>query len=64
MFAASLETSEPEMFMAIPRSAFLSAGESLTPSPVLIAKCQPLSDERTGQRKLTLRRYDQEPVRV
>ncbi len=36
MFAASFETSEPEMFIAMPRSAFFSAGESLTPSPVLI----------------------------
>lgn len=36
MFAASLDTSEPEIFMAIPRSAFLRAGESLTPSPVLL----------------------------
>lgn len=35
MFAASLETSDPEMFMAMPKSAFLRAGESLTPSPVL-----------------------------
>jgi hypothetical protein len=35
MFAASLDTSDPEIFMAIPRSAFLRAGESLTPSPVL-----------------------------
>ena len=35
MLAASFETSEPEMFIAIPRSAFLSAGESFTPSPVL-----------------------------
>ena len=35
MLAASFETSEPEMFIAMPRSAFFSAGESLTPSPVL-----------------------------
>jgi len=34
MDAASLETSEPDMFIAIPKSAFLRAGESLTPSPV------------------------------
>jgi hypothetical protein len=34
MFAASLLTSEPEMFIAMPRSAFLSAGLSFTPSPV------------------------------
>lgn len=31
--AASLETSEAETFMEMPRSAFLSAGASLTPSP-------------------------------
>lgn len=35
MLAASLDTSEPEMFMAMPRSARFRAGESLTPSPVL-----------------------------
>ena len=35
MFAASLDTSEPDMFIAMPRSAFFNAGESLTPSPVL-----------------------------
>lgn len=34
MSAACLETSEPEMPMAIPMSAFLRAGESFTPSPV------------------------------
>ncbi len=34
MSAASLATSEPVMPMAIPMSAFLMAGESLTPSPV------------------------------
>ena len=35
MLAASFDTSEPEMFMAMPRSARFRAGESLTPSPVL-----------------------------
>lgn len=35
IFAASFETSEPEIFIAMPRSAFFKAGESLTPSPVL-----------------------------
>lgn len=35
MSAACLDTSEPAMPMAIPISAFLSAGESLTPSPVV-----------------------------
>lgn len=39
MLAASFETSEPEMFIAIPRSAFLSAGASLTPSPVTPTMC-------------------------
>mmetsp|Transcript_34993 Transcript_34993/g.79789 ORF Transcript_34993/g.79789 Transcript_34993/m.79789 type:complete len:207 (+) Transcript_34993:976-1596(+) len=34
MSAASRDTSDPEMPMAIPMSAFLSAGESFTPSPV------------------------------
>ncbi len=36
MLAASLETSDPEIFIAMPRSAFLSAGESFTLSPVLV----------------------------
>lgn len=42
MSAACLETSEPEMPMAIPMSAFLRAGESFTPSPVTatIAPCR------------------------
>ena len=39
MEAASLETSEPDIFMAIPRSAFLRAGESFTPSPVTPTIC-------------------------
>ena len=34
MSAASLDTSEPAIPMATPMSAFLRAGESLTPSPV------------------------------
>ncbi|KAK7806038.1 hypothetical protein U0070_004746 [Myodes glareolus] len=34
MSAACLETSEPVMPMAMPISAFFSAGESFTPSPV------------------------------
>ena len=33
--AASLETSVPVMPMATPMSAFLSAGASFTPSPVM-----------------------------
>ena len=35
MFAASFETSVPVMPMATPMSAFLSAGASFTPSPVM-----------------------------
>ena len=56
MSAASLDTSDPEIFIAIPRSAcinqvliprkgseikgttFFNAGESFTPSPVLLTK--------------------------
>ena len=56
MSAASLDTSDPEIFIAIPRSAcvnlvlvpkkqmelkrqtFFNAGESFTPSPVLLIK--------------------------
>jgi hypothetical protein len=34
MSAACLETSEPEMPIAMPMSAFFRAGESFTPSPV------------------------------
>jgi hypothetical protein len=34
IYAASLATSEPEIPIAIPISAFFIAGESLTPSPV------------------------------
>lgn len=34
MSAACLDTSEPEIPMATPMSAFFSAGESFTPSPV------------------------------
>lgn len=34
MSAACLETSEPAIPMAMPMSAFFSAGESFTPSPV------------------------------
>jgi hypothetical protein len=32
--AASLVTSDPEIFIEIPISPYLIAGESLTPSPV------------------------------
>ena len=35
MVAASLETSVPVIPMAMPTSAFLSAGASFTPSPVI-----------------------------
>jgi hypothetical protein len=35
MFAASLDTSEQDMFIQISKSAFLRAGESITPLPVL-----------------------------
>lgn len=38
IFAASLATSDPEP-IAIPTSAFLRAGESLTPSPVITQNC-------------------------
>ena len=39
MAAASLLTSVPVMPMATPMSAFLSAGASLTPSPVMATMC-------------------------
>ena len=39
MSAASLETSVPVMPMATPMSAFLRAGASLTPSPVMATMC-------------------------
>jgi hypothetical protein len=42
MSAASLLTSVPVMPMATPMSAFLSAGASFTPSPVIATRC-PLS---------------------
>ena len=47
MEAASLDTSVPVMPMATPMSAFLRAGASLTPSPVmdtiLPRRCQALT---------------------
>ena len=39
MVAASLETSVPVIPMAMPTSAFLSAGASFTPSPVMAVIC-------------------------
>ena len=60
MFAASLDTSEPEMFIAMPRSARFRAGESLTPSPVLRLRSGTMAIE--GHRALTLQQYVQEPA--
>ena len=41
MSAAALDTSVPVIPMAMPMSAFLSAGASLTPSPVMATICPP-----------------------
>ena len=41
MSAASFDTSVPVMPMAMPMSAFFSAGASLTPSPVMATTAPP-----------------------
>ena len=53
--AASLETSVPVMPMATPMSAFLSAGASFTPSPVM-ATMWPFALEDVDEVDLVLRR--------
>ena len=58
IFAASFDTSEPEIFIAIPRSAFFNAGESLTPSPVL-RQVRIMIGVQNGP-KLTRQRHGQE----
>ena len=55
MTAASLDTSVPVMPMATPMSAFLSAGASFTPSPVM-ATMLPFGLEHVHQVDLVLRR--------
>ncbi|MNL81360.1 hypothetical protein D3C87_2084510 [compost metagenome] len=47
MSALSLATSVPFLPMATPTWACLSAGASLTPSPVTATKCPDLASERT-----------------
>ena len=53
--AASFETSVPVMPIATPMSAFLSAGASFTPSPVM-ATMWPLRLEDVDEVDLVLRR--------
>ena len=53
MSAASFETSVPVMPMAMPMSAFFSAGASFTPSPV-IATTAPVALQRLDDAQLVL----------
>ena len=55
MSAASLATSVPLMPMAMPMSAFFSAGASFTPSPVMATTC-PSPLERLDDLQLVLGR--------